>query len=100
AVTTMHIPASWGMSTIYLDRWNETTQKWDLMKTYEKEYLPSDEADGELTSMTYDLLIKDQPSDYYYRVRAIHELEYIENGRTYWEGASTETEGLLITNTP
>ncbi|MEG0566745.1 MAG: hypothetical protein RR590_11080, partial [Hungatella sp.] len=62
--------------------------------------LPQDEADGELTSMTYTVLITDQPSDYYYRVRAIHELEYIRNGHTYWEGGTTETNGLLITNTP
>lgn len=98
AHTVLHKDIEWGIITIYLDRWNEADQSWDFLKEYEYEF-PT----GNLGSASIDACfdITDQPSGYYYRLRGVHEIEYKGvNNKTEWEGLTTSTNGVFITDTP
>lgn len=97
AETTMHRPVDWAYLTIYLERWYEDLETWQIEKTFEKEFLPEDEDDGELTTATLGAYIYDQPTGYYYRVRALHELEFDGD---WYEAKVTKTDGILITSAP
>lgn len=95
AETAMFIPVDWAALTIYLEKWNEDTNKWSTVETFEKEFTPADKEDGELDSVELSIDVGTQPSGYYYRIRCIHELEY-DNG--WYEAKSTKTEGVLLTD--
>ena len=96
AQTRMHIPVDWAYLTIYLERWHEELGSWQIKETLEKEFWPEDDADGKITAVTLSADISGQPTGYYYRVRAIHELEYGDN----YEVKVTKTDGILITSAP
>lgn len=95
AETAMFIPVDWAALTIYLEKLNESTNKWAVVETFEKEFTPADKEDGQLTSVELSIDVGTQPVGYYYRLRCIHELEY-DNG--WYEAKSTKTDGVLLTN--
>lgn len=95
AETAMFIPVDWAALTIYLEKWNEDTNKWSTVETFEKEFTPADTDNGELTRVIMSIDVGTQPVGYYYRIRCIHELEY-DNG--WYEAKSTKTDGVLLTN--
>ena len=97
AETTMHKPVDWAYLTVYVERWYEDYESWQIEKSFEKEFLPEDEADGELTTATFSVDVNDLPSGYYYRVRALHELEFDGD---WYEAKVTKTDGILITSAP
>ena len=97
AETTMHKPVDWAYLTIYLERWYEEQESWQIVATYEKEFLPEEEEDGELTTATLGVSVSGQPTGYYYRVRALHELEFDGD---WYEAKVTKTDGILITSEP
>ena len=97
AETTMHKPVDWAYLTIYLERWYEEQESWQIVATYEKEFLPEEEEDGELTTATLGVSVSGQPTGYYYRVRALHELEFDDG---WYEAKVTKTDGILITSEP
>lgn len=100
AMTILHRDVSWGMTTIYLDRWNEEKNTWDFIEEYITEF-PSGNNNGETTALTVSMDITNQPSDFYYRLRGLHEIEFINSSnRPMWEGHTTCTDGVLITKTP
>ena len=88
----MFIPVDWAALTIYLEKLNESTNKWAVVETFEKEFTPEGEEDGELTSVELSIDVGTQPVGYYYRIRCIHELEY-DNG--WYEAKSTKTDCVL-----
>ena len=91
----MFIPVDWAGLTVYLEKLDESTKKWLVVETFEKEFTPADEEDGELTSVEVSIDVGTQPVGYYYRIRCLHELEY-DNG--WYEAKSTKTDGVLLTN--
>lgn len=95
AETAMFIPVDWAALTIYLEKWNEDTNKWSTVETFEKEFTPADAKDGELTHVILSIDVGTQPAGYYYRLRCIHELEY-DNG--WYEAKSTKTDGIMLTD--
>lgn len=95
AETAMFIPVDWAALTIYLEKWNEDTNKWSTVEIFEKEFTPADTDDGELTRVIMSIDVGTQPAGYYYRIRCIHELEY-DNG--WYEAKSTKTDGVLLTD--
>lgn len=97
AETTMHTPVDWAYITIYLERWYEEYGTWQIEETLEKEFLPENETDGLLTNAVLFDDIEGQPTGYYYRVRAIHELEFDDG---WYEAKVTKTDGILITSEP
>ena len=97
AETTMHTPVDWAYLTVYLERWYEDLNAWQIELTYEREFCSEDEEGGILTSATFFTDISNQPTGYYYRVRTIHELEFDDG---WYEAKVTKTDGILITSTP
>ena len=76
AETAMFKPVDWAGITLYLERWDEENKAWRIVAEFEKEFLPEDEEDGELTTATIEELVSGQPMGEYYRARALHELEF------------------------
>lgn len=97
AETTMYKPVDWAGITLYLEQWDEENKAWRIVAESEKEFLPEDEEDGELTSATLEMLVSDQPMGYYYRARAMHELEFDGD---WYEIRVTKTNGILIEYVP
>lgn len=97
AETTMHKPVQWAGLTVYLERWYEDENKWKVVAEFEKEFLPEDEEDGELTTATLAESVSGQPMGYYYRVRALHELEFDGD---WYEIRVTKTDGILMEYVP
>lgn len=97
AETTMHKPVDWAYLTVYLERWYEELDSWQIEATYEQEFLPENEEDGELTSAKISTCVTGQPTGYYYRVRTLHELEFDDG---WYEAKVTKTDGILITSAP
>ena len=95
AETLMFQPVDWAALTIYVEKLNETTGKWSVVETLEKEFTPADAEDGKLTRAAVSISVGTQPAGYYYRIRCLHELEY-DNG--WYEAKSTKTDGVLLTN--
>lgn len=96
ADTMAHVDVDAMYVTIYLDQYNESTGKWINKKVYDYEFTSEDTDDGKLHAKLIDFNETSQPSGYYYRLWAYHEVE--KNGA--WETMKTSTDGLLITSTP
>lgn len=97
AETDMYKPVDWACLTVYLEQWDEASESWQIVDEYEKEFLPEDEEDGELTSAVLDLSFTGQPMGYYYRARVMHELEF---DVSWYEIRVTKTEGILMKYVP
>lgn len=96
ADTMCHVDVDAIYVTIYLDQYNEDTGKWSNKKVYMYEFTPDDTDDGKLHAEIINFHETSQPSGYYYRAWAYHEVE--KNGS--WETMRTATDGVLITSTP
>lgn len=97
AETTMHKPVQWAGLTVYLERWSEEEKSWKVVAEFEREFLPEDEEDGVLTTATVEESVSGQPMGYYYRVRALHELEFDGD---WYEIRVTKTEGIFMEYEP
>lgn len=97
AETAMFKPVDWAGITLYLERWDEENKTWRIVAEFEKEFLPEDEEDGELTSVMIEETVSGQPMGYYYRARALHELEFDGD---WYEIRVTKTDGILIEYVP
>ena len=97
AETNMYKPVDWACLTVYLEQWDEEERSWEIVGEYEREFLPEDEEDGELTSAVLDLAFTGQPMGYYYRARVMHELEFDGD---WYEIRVTKTEGILMEYVP
>lgn len=95
AETTMFKPVDWACLTVYLERWYEEEKSWKIVEEFEKEFIPEEEE--ELTTATFATSVSGQPMGYYYRVRAMHELEFDGD---WYEARVTKTDGLLMEYTP
>lgn len=97
AETTMFKPVDWAGLTLFLERWDETSESWQIVAEFEKEFTPEDGIDGKLTIATLEALVEDQPMGYYYRARAMHELEF---DVSWYEIRVTKTDGILMEYVP
>ena len=97
AETDMYKTVDWGCLTVYLERWYEEEKSWQIEAEFEKEFLPEDEEDGELTSVSLEVSVSNQPMGYYYRVRAMHELEFDGD---WYEARVTKTDGVFMEYRP
>lgn len=97
ATTALHRDIVWGMTSIYLDIYDIDGQ-WLCVEEYIFEF-PDGNGDSATLDVCFD--ITNQPADHYYRLRGIHEIEYLkEDNKTKWEGHTTSTDGVFITDTP
>jgi len=91
AVALTSVPVDEAYITIYLDRWDETTERWRQVNYYEAEFYSKDYPDG-LSTPTLDISFIDQPRGYYYRLRGVFAVVY--NGAV--EAFSPTTDGILL----
>ena len=77
--------------TIYLDRWNEDEDRWEMVAFYDAEFYAEDYPEG-LTDPTVDITFLDQERDNYYRLRGAFSAS---DGYDY-EGFSPTTAGIWI----
>lgn len=96
ADTRAHVEIDWGFLTVYLDKWLEDEEVWEMQEMYEMEVFASDDPDEWLTTVTMAFDETKYPPGNYYRLRGIHEVE--ADGQ--YAVMTTRTEGLMITSTP
>ena len=77
--------------TIYLDRWNEDEERWEMVTYYDAEFYAEDYPEG-LTDPTVDITFLNQEREHYYRLRSVFSAV---DGYDY-EGFSPTTSGLWI----
>lgn len=96
ADTMCHVDVDGIYVTIYLDRYNDKSGKWENQKVYSYDFLPEETNDGKLHDVLISFHETDQLAGHYYRLWAYHEVE--KDGK--WEMMRTATDGVLITSTP
>lgn len=77
--------------SVYLDRWDETEERWRQVTYYDAEFFEEDYPDGLITP-SVDIVFQNQPKGYFYRLRAA---VAAFDGDTV-EGFSPVTGGILI----
>lgn len=96
ADTVCHVNVDSMYVIIYLDRYDESKDKWLNQKVYQYEFHAKDMPNQQLNSKLISFEETDQPSGHYYRLWAYHD---VEKGGA-WETHRTGTDGVLITSTP
>lgn len=91
AIGYTNVPVEEAYITVYLDRWDESAERWRQYKYYEAEFLAADYPDG-VTEPTVSISFMNNPRGYYYRLRGIFGV--LNNGE--FEGFSPITDGILI----
>ncbi|MCD7870959.1 MAG: hypothetical protein LUG59_10565 [Enterocloster clostridioformis] len=77
--------------TIYLDRWDKDMDRWRQVTFYDAEFYLKDYPNG-ITEPEVNMIFKNQPKGYYYRLRGVFGAILDEN----FEGFSPSTAGILI----
>ena len=77
--------------TIYLDRWNDEEERWQMVTYYDAEFYAEDYPEG-LTDPTVDITFLNQERDHYYRLRSAFSAVYDND----YEGFSPTTAGIWI----
>ena len=77
--------------TIYLDRWNEEEERWQMVTYYDAEFYAEDYPEG-LTDPTVDITFLNQERGHYYRLRSAFSAVYDDD----YEGFSPTTSGIWI----
>ena len=77
--------------TIYLDRWNDEEDRWQMVTYYDAEFYAEDYPEG-LTDPTVDITFLNQERDHYYRLRSAFSAVYDND----YEGFSPTTAGIWI----
>lgn len=91
AVGLTRYPIDEAYITIYLDQWDEASERWRQINYYEAEFYAADYPDG-LTMPKVEITFTKQPRGYYYRLRGSFSVMY--NGK--FEGFSPVTDGILL----
>ena len=91
AVALTRFPVDEAYITIYLDRWDEESERWRQVKYHEEEFYAEEGTEG-LEMPTVDISFIDQPRGYYYRLRGSFSVVYKGN----FEGFSPVTDGILL----
>ncbi|MEQ2678868.1 DUF6147 family protein [Enterocloster citroniae] len=91
AIAYTAIPIDEAYTSVYLDQWDETTERWRQVNYYEAEFYKADYPDG-LKTPTVDISFTGQPRGRYYRLRGVFGV--VSNGE--FEGASATTDGVLL----
>ncbi len=77
--------------TVYLDRWDEESERWEQITYYDAEFYAEDYPEG-LTDPTVDITFLNQERGHYYRLRSVFSAVYDYD----YEGFSPTTSGIWI----
>ena len=91
AIAYTSTPVDEAYISVYLDQWDETTERWRQVDYYEAEFYSKDYPEG-LETPTIDISFINQPRGYYYRLRGVFGVVY--NGA--FEAFSPTTDGVLL----
>jgi hypothetical protein len=91
AIAFTSVPVDEAYISIYLDQWDEKTERWRQVDYYEAEFYSKDYPEG-LETPTIDISFINQPRGYYYRLRGVFGVVY--NGA--FEAFSPTTDGVLL----
>ena len=91
AIAFTSVPVDEAYISIYLDKWDEKTERWRQVDYYEAEFYSKDYPEG-LETPTIDISFINQPRGYYYRLRGVFGVVY--NGA--FEAFSPTTDGVLL----
>ena len=91
AIGFLAIPVDEAYITVYLDRWDETSERWRQVTYYDAEYYAKDYPEG-LDTPTVNITFKGQEKGYYYRLRGVFSAVYNDK----FEGFSPVTAGIFI----
>lgn len=81
----------WVSISIYLDRYDESNNRWIAVDSYDAEFYAKDYPSG-LSSPSVNIVFKKQKKGYYYRLRGAFSASY--NGAV--EGFSPTTDAILL----
>ena len=93
AMTIAHQEADEMSFHIELDRWIESEERWANVAGYDFVYNKENCPDEDLSEKSISFNIIGQPSNCYYRLRAVHKVTVGDKQETL----RTETDGILIT---
>lgn len=91
AMSLFRFPVDQAYITIYLDRWDDASERWRQVDYYEAEFYAKDFPDG-LTTPVVDISFTNQQRGKYYRLRGSFAAFY--NGE--YEGFTPTTNGVLL----
>ncbi len=91
AIAYMAVPIDESYITVYLDRWDEASDRWRQVAFYDAEFYSKDYPQG-LDTPTVNITFKSQERGYYYRLRGV--FAAVKDGQ--FEGFSPVTAGILI----
>lgn len=91
AIAYTSTPVDEAYISVYLDQWDETTERWRQVNYYEAEFYKADYPDG-LKAPTVDISFTGQPRGRYYRLRGVFGVIY----NNEFEGTSVTTDGVLL----
>ena len=91
AIAYTSTPVDEAYISVYLDQWDEKTERWRQVDYYEAEFYSKDYPEG-LETPTIDISFINQPRGYYYRLRGVFGVVY--NGA--FEAFSPTTDGVLL----
>lgn len=77
---------------VFLERWNESEQEWEQIRTFE--FSKTKAQDSNLSLLINSFSVGGYSVNKYYRVRGLHMVELDD----WAESCATETDGVLITN--
>lgn len=92
--TFAHVNVDRICHSVFLDQWNENTESWIQVETWDFERTKEEEENGELCFVQNTITVTGYPVNKYYRVRGLHMVELGDE----IEGCATETNGVLITD--
>ena len=81
---------------LYLDQWDANNSRWLQIECWDFEETKEDAEDGKLTFLSNGFTISGLVTNQYYRVRGLHAVELNDD----IEANATETDGILLTNSP
>lgn len=91
AIGYLAVPIEEAYITVYLDRWDETADRWRQVAYHDAEFYAKDYPEG-LDTPTVNVIFKNQEKGYYYRLRGVFAAIHDEQ----FEGFSPVTDGILI----
>lgn len=94
ATTFAHVNVDRIIQTIFVDVWDEDSEDWVMLDSWDFERTKEEVEDEELYIFTATINIYDYEVGRYYRARGLHGVEIYDE----LEACATETDGVLLTD--
>lgn len=82
--------------TLLLDQWDDKSQTWKQVDSWEFEKTKEESANGKISELSTGFTLTGYQTNKYYRVRGLHSVQLGDDT----EACASETNGVLITDGP